>query len=160
MSRVAGLIKKYEAGILHEPISLVQENLGANLLSVAQKTIDHAEEHLDNYEFAKASRVVANLSSALNAWLQQHEPWKVDDSDHRRDILWQSCLVLNVLSILLVPLTPGLALSIRQALGLSEEARWEDLFVVVNRFEVDLQGPVFMRIEIEKRSNGAIKTNS
>jgi hypothetical protein len=45
------------------------------------------------------------MCAELNAWLQQREPRKVDDVDLGRDILWQGCLALNALSILLAPLT-------------------------------------------------------
>ena len=151
VSRVVGLVKKYEGGVLTAPPVALIENpsnkSGSELSALSHKTAEEFAGYLNDYEFAHASRTVVTLSSGINAWLQQREPWKLDDADARWEVLWQACTALADLSILLTPLVPGIAGRIRSALGLSRIVSWTDLHLPKERFDVDLEGPVFQRRE-------------
>lgn len=150
VSRMVGLVEKYEGGVLTASAGGASRNLGPELATLVENTIVEAYGHLDNYEFAKASRVVVSFSSELNAWLQKKQPWKLDNAEIRRDILWQGCLALRTLSILLIPFTPDIALKIQQGLGLPDNPSWSDLYTEVDGFKTDLPVPVFKRVEVSK----------
>jgi len=152
VGRVVGLAVKYHKGVIHAPVTSTAipdpwRGVEPALVDNLQTAITSFEQHLDNFEFARASKVITGCSSELNAWLQKHQPWKVEDTAVREHLLWQACVSIRCLSILLSPLVPLTALKIRRALGLDDTARWAEFSTQVTHFTLALSEPIFVRID-------------
>ena len=78
-----------------------------------------AISHYRAYNYREAIKVLLEISSMGNKYLQDNAPWKIikDNAKRCREILTLSANIVKNLSILISPVMPGFALKVQKQLG-------------------------------------------
>jgi methionyl-tRNA synthetase len=122
-SRTVGFLVKRFNG---QPIN----HVGNELIQYIREQAHTIAAHYDQREFAKALRDVMALADKVNAYVDHHKPWDLAKHADKAELLHEVCSVcleaFRLLTLLLKPVLPQLAINVEHMLGLSAQ-RWADI---------------------------------
>ncbi|WP_187820300.1 methionine--tRNA ligase [Pasteuria penetrans] len=132
----------------------------------ADRVTKAVEVSLDSLQFSVALVSIWDLIKAANRFIEVQQPWnqvKTGGRDLVAGTLWFLLAVLRRLSLLIQPFLPGTARKIRQRLGLTEVASWEesDQFVAppVGTKLLCVE-PLFLRLSLQEESEYLVQNLS
>jgi len=99
--------------------------------ALIQKIIDGSREIdglFEKYEYKSALEKTMHLSSEVNRYISEKEPWKETDHEKIKRTLYTSLNALFYISILLEPIVPFTSRKFWRTLGVEENSvRWKDI---------------------------------
>jgi methionyl-tRNA synthetase len=123
LMRTLSMIKKYQNGkILKGEINIDMQNLTFN-------TIELVEKYFDNLEFSFGLIEIWNLIKSANRYIEESAPWnlaKENKLENLKTVLYTLSDILSRISIMIEPVMPQTAISLRKQLGL--ELKGENLW--------------------------------
>ncbi len=128
LSRTTTMIARYCEGAV--PAAVFRDALDVQLEEVAGAVIAEATEAAANFEFSRALTAVWRLVNETNRYLVSREPWAAARHPEARPrleaTLYHAADVLRVIAMLVEPVMPAAAASMRASLGVPLTS-WIDL---------------------------------
>ena len=123
-SRSAGfLIKRFNGEISDNA-------MGHPLLKEISSSKDKIALLYENREFAKAIRIIMDLTDKVNSFVDEHKPWEIAKHPEQEANLQTICSItleaFRQLSIYLKPVLPQVALGVEKFLSIPE-MQWNDI---------------------------------
>lgn len=145
VSRVLGMVVKYNKGILKHPMPPEgREKVDQELITLAQKTPLLVEELMEKREIANALAAIWRLISRANKYVDETAPWALNKeaAGQRRlnTVLYNLTEAIRFIGVLISPFLPETPAQIWEQLGISEYPElqtWESL--AWGRLPVELQ---------------------
>jgi methionyl-tRNA synthetase len=123
-SRCAGFIHSHFDGRLAADIEAGDRALLARL----QQAADPIARAWDERRYSEAVRQIMDLADAVNAWINEQQPWRRIKADGERARVQQICTTalnaFRLLALYLKPVLPGLAAEIEEFLDFAAP-RWD-----------------------------------
>jgi len=124
-SRSAGFIAKLFDGKVHpnHPRNV------SPLLDEIRLEADAIASHYENRDFAKAIRLIMDLTDRVNSYVDKEKPWALAKDETQREALHLACSTMleafRLLTIYLKPILPQTAKAIEEFLGI-DPLSWHD----------------------------------
>ncbi|MBI5159556.1 methionine--tRNA ligase [Candidatus Micrarchaeota archaeon] len=123
--RTLVLVKKLNNSEIPTPNKL--EERDEETLKAIEKTSEKTAELLEQFELKDALEQILHLSSELNKFLSDREPWKNKDKKQTANTLYVCTRGVTALAVLLEPFLPFSSRKIFQMLELEEEQlKWKN----------------------------------
>lgn len=155
VNRSIAMTNKYFDGRVARPT--VTDPADAELLAAAQKAREDYCRLMDRYHNAEALDAVMTLARRCNKYIDETAPWVLakNETDQPRlaAVLYNLLECIRMLAVMLTPVLPETAASIRSQLQLDENwMSWESLaaFGAPEVFAVGTPTPLFVRLDTEK----------
>jgi len=133
LHRTLSMIEKYFSGIVPER-RLPQEvdKISKGLLDKSNRLHNEVKQGIDNIDFSQALNSIWELIGIANKFIEQKAPWKLSKekkTDELKDMMYDLCDVLRIVSIALLPFMPDTSIKIADQLGLRniKERGYKDL---------------------------------
>ncbi len=148
VSRFIALVEKhFPGGFECSAASLAPGDRG--LLNKLRESATTIENAMAGVGVAQAARCFIDSAAAINAYIQEKEPWRIDDPERLRTVLWVVHQALSDLTVLGWCFVPRIMKTVREGLGLTGTPRWSDIGVFRRNVRVSRIPAVFPRIEGE-----------
>jgi len=115
LQRTSVLVHKNFAGQIPKPGRFTKEDKA--LIENANKVFPEANEAMQKFEWHKAVETVWNFAHACNKYVNDAEPWNLEDKQRLGTVLYVMVESLRLLSILTYPFVPATAENISRQLG-------------------------------------------
>ncbi len=155
LSRTVAMVEKYFGGEI--PMDAQQEEPDKELINMAKGLPKAFEDCMNNIKISEAIAKAFEYAGALNKYIDVTMPWalaKEEASKNRlASVLKNLCEGLRILSIALECAIPNTAIKIREQLGISTKAVWEDIRTydaIKEGTRVKKGEPIFPRIDVKK----------
>nr|WP_222860875.1 methionine--tRNA ligase [Gorillibacterium timonense] len=161
LNRTVAMIDKYFDGVVPAYVPNATE-YDAELLAVAEATVQKAEAALEKMEFSVALASIWTLVSRSNKYIDETKPWALAKDDSKRaelgSVMYALAESLRIVSVLLRPFLTSTPAKIWEQLGLEEEAReqatsWDSLQSfggLPAGIRVKKGDPIFPRLDAEQ----------
>lgn len=126
VNRILVLVEKNFNGKIPE-LGKELEDIDQKLLNVIAKTPEKVSNAFNNYQLNVALENVFHLSSETNKYINDSEPWKIEDKKRLATVLYISLEALRYIAILLYPFIPSTSEKIFEQLGLEKKFSWSGL---------------------------------
>jgi methionyl-tRNA synthetase len=155
LNRVVSMIGRYRGGVVPTPGD--PEGLEEELRTIAEEARTNAARHIENWSLNEAIESIWSLVRRANQYLEARRPWTLskreEDQAQLDTVLWSAAEATRIAAILLAPFIPTASDRIMAQLGLGPitGGAWtrDALWGVATFSNVDPQGPLFPRIEVE-----------
>ena len=155
VSRTISMVDKYNDLYLPEAHQITE--IDQELIDLATTTSQKVDQAMDHFQFSNALEEIWNLIRRSNKYIDETTPWilaKNEDDRERLDtVLYNLVESLRIISILIKPFISHTSDSIRKALNLKTEVKWDD----ANTWGLSQAGEklkkikaLFPRLDIEK----------
>ena len=155
VSRTISMVDKYNDLYLPEAHQITE--IDQELIDLATTTSQKVDQAMDHFQFSNALEEIWNLIRRSNKYIDETTPWilaKNEDDRERLDtVLYNLVESLRIISILIKPFISHTSDSIRTALNLKTEVKWDD----ANTWGLSQAGEklkkikaLFPRLDIEK----------
>ena len=155
VSRTVAMAQKYFGEKLPAD-QLANEEMDAELLSMASSLRDKYEAEMDKYAFQNALAEVFKVISRANKYIDENAPWVLAKSEENKPrlakVLYNLLETVRICAGLLTPFMPATAAEVSARLG-SAAMDWDSLnvFGVLPAEVATVNGPaLFPRIDMEK----------
>ena len=123
--RTLVIVRKYFGGIIPTPAEAASEEVDYNLKGVLFGMADIFCRHMEHLRFNTALEHLWIAIFRCNKYIDETAPWKLrkepDKAERFATVVYNLCFALRVISILISPVMPNTAASMRRQLGLPEE---------------------------------------
>ena len=156
--RVLSLVFKNCDGVMPPPPKSLTTPDKA-MLDAAYGLMAKQREHYDHQQFHEALRVVWEVISNANKYVDTMEPWALRKTDIGRmtDVLWVLCESIRVIGLILQPVIPSSAEKLLDALGIDANARdfshVSKASKITGGHKIDKPTPIFPRYIINETSS-------
>ena len=157
LHRTLSMVNKFNGGLVKN--TKVLEDVDTELIALAQNTVKQYQDSMDKMEISVAIRMVWNLISRSNKYIDLTGPWALakDESKQERlqTVMYNLIESLRIISVLIAPFMPNTAPKIWKQLGLGEfsKVKFKDIKewgTVMTETKVEQPEQIFPRIEEEK----------
>ena len=129
----------------------ITEECDKDLIATAKDTIAKYYKLMDDYHNADACEAVMNLAKRCNKYIDETTPWALAKDEANADrlaaVLYNLLECIRLLSIMLKPVIPESADSIKAQLGCADAALE---FGAIKEYSVGEAKPLFVRIDMQK----------
>ena len=129
----------------------ITEECDKDLIATAKETIENYYKLMDDYHNADACEAVMNLAKRCNKYIDETTPWALAKDEANADrlaaVLYNLLECIRLLSIMLKPVIPESADSIKAQLGCADAALE---FGAISEYSVGEAKPLFARIDMQK----------
>lgn len=128
------------ANLVFRVLSLINKKLDGKIEGIElrgedqlliEKILEESKEIdalYEKYEYKAALEKIMHLSSEVNAYISEREPWKETDPEKIKSTLYTSLTALFYISILLEPIVPFTSRKFWRMLGIDEKSvKWSDI---------------------------------
>ena len=127
INRVFVLQHKYFEGIVHQHQEFSTQSQA--VFKKVDKIVTEIEKAIEHYNFKEGMQKVMEISRLGNTYLAQSEPWKLIKTNPAltQDILTTVTILIQKISVVIMPFMPKVAHKIRLMLGLQiTNINWND----------------------------------
>lgn len=162
VSRTIAMAEKYFGGTVNKKNS--DDEIDKDLIDVALTRKAVLDEKMEHLNLSVAIDEVFKLIRRSNKYIDETCPWTLNDDEHKErleTIIYNLLEALRISSVLLSPFIPDTAKKIREALGLSEEMKYEecDEFGLVDKYTVKKIDTLFPRLDVDKEVERLLTEN-
>ena len=132
------------------------DEITRSLIGKAGLLDSEIKKGMDNIDFSYSLNSVWDLINTANKFIEQKAPWKLakeNKQDELKDMMYDLCEILRMVSITLMPFMPDTSVKISGQLGLEniEKRSFKDLKwgLLKPHTKINKGAPLFPRIEIE-----------
>ncbi len=155
VSRTISMVDKYNDLYLPEAHQITE--IDQDLIDLATTTSQKVDQAMDHFQFSNALEEIWNLIRRSNKYIDETTPWILAKNEEDRErldtVLYNLVEALRIISILIKPFISHTSDSIRTALNLKTEVKWDD----ANTWGLSQAGEklkkikaLFPRLDIEK----------
>ena len=155
VSRTISMVDKYNDLYLPEAHQITE--IDQDLIDLATTTSQKVDQAMDHFQFSNALEEIWNLIRRSNKYIDETTPWILAKNEEDRErldtVLYNLVESLRIISILIKPFISHTSDSIRKALNLKTEVKWDD----ANTWGLSQAGEklkkikaLFPRLDIEK----------
>ncbi|WP_019132951.1 methionine--tRNA ligase [Peptoniphilus obesi] len=155
VSRTISMVDKYNDLYLPEAHQITE--IDQDLIDLATTTSQKVDQAMDHFQFSNALEEIWNLIRRSNKYIDETTPWILAKNEEDRErldtVLYNLVESLRIISILIKPFISHTSDSIRTALNLKTEVKWDD----ANTWGLSQAGEklkkikaLFPRLDIEK----------
>ena len=155
VSRTVSMVDKYNDLYLPEAHQITE--IDQELIDLATTTSQKVDQAMDHFQFSNALEEIWNLIRRSNKYIDETTPWILAKNEEDRErldtVLYNLVESLRIISILIKPFISHTSDSIRTALNLKTEVKWDD----ANTWGLSQAGEklkkieaLFPRLDIEK----------
>ena len=155
VSRTISMVDKYNDLYLPEAHQITE--IDQELIDLATTTSQKVDQAMDHFQFSNALEEIWNLIRRSNKYIDETTPWILAKNEEDRErldtVLYNLVEALRIISILIKPFISHTSDSIRKALNLKTEVKWDD----ANTWGLSQAGEklkkikaLFPRLDIEK----------
>ena len=155
VSRTISMVDKYNDLYLPEAHQITE--IDQELIDLATTTSQKVDQAMDHFQFSNALEEIWNLIRRSNKYIDETTPWILAKNEEDRErldtVLYNLVESLRIISILIKPFISHTSDSIRKALNLKTEVKWDD----ANTWGLSQAGEklkkikaLFPRLDIEK----------
>lgn len=149
------MVDKYNDLYLPEAHQITE--IDQELIDLATTTSQKVDQAMDHFQFSNALEEIWNLIRRSNKYIDETTPWILAKNEEDRErldtVLYNLVESLRIISILIKPFISHTSDSIRKALNLKTEVKWDD----ANTWGLSQAGEklkkikaLFPRLDIEK----------
>jgi methionyl-tRNA synthetase len=124
LHRSLSMVEKYFAGVVPERRDLkYSDELTKALVDKAGLLDSEIKKGMDNIDFSYGLDSIWGLINIANKFIEQKAPWKLskeNKQDELRDMMYDLCEVLRIVSVALAPFMPDTSIKIAGQLGLED----------------------------------------
>ena len=121
INRTVGMLDSFLDGTLPE-VGEPTEEVDIDLKETAEEKRDTVQRHMDDRESHRALEEAMELSRAVNNYIQQTQPWSLDDDSERlREVLYHTFEGIRWATVLLHAFIPHKTREVFEALGLAPD---------------------------------------
>lgn len=164
VSRTVTMVEKYNHGII--PGVEAAEEIDDSLIKLATGTSKAVEAYMEHLDFSRALEEIWKLVRRTNKYVDETMPWVLakEEADKPRldTVLYNLSESLRITSILIKPFMENTSATIRQQLGIKDEAVWEDTkkWGILNvGTKVSRGDIIFPRLDIKQELEKLIDAN-
>lgn len=164
VSRTITMVEKYNDGII--PKVEVVEEIDESLINLAKETSKAVEDYMEHLDFSRALEEIWKLVRRTNKYVDETMPWVLakEESDKPRldTVLYNLSESLRIISILIKPFMEKTSSTIREQLGIEDEAIWIDTkkWGILNAGTKVSRGDIiFPRLDIKKELEKLVDAN-
>jgi len=155
LHRTLSMLEKYFAGVVPERRDLKgADEIAKALIDKARSLDSEIKKGMDNIDFSYSLNSIWVLINMANKFIEQKAPWKLakeNKQDELKDMMYDLCEILRIVSIALTPFMPGTAIKMAEQLGMEtgEKRSFSGLKWGLLRpgTKVNKGAPLFPRIE-------------
>jgi len=157
LHRALSMVEKYFAGIVPERKNLNHsDQITMALINKSNLLDSEIKKGMDNIDFSYCLNSIWDVINSANKFIEQKTPWKLskeNKQDELKDMMYDLCEVLRMVSITLMPFMPDTSVKIAGQLGLDEDIEkrsFSDLKwgLLKPGTKINKGAPLFPRIEI------------
>lgn len=152
LSRTTAMVDKYRDGVAAEPKE--EYDVDKSLKAVQMDTQQKLEKAMEKYQFQVALEEVWTLVRRTNKYIDETQPWTLNDKDPRRldTVLYRLLDSIRTVGTLLIPFMPETAEEIFKQINM-EKPTWKtaskvDIYPVDTK--VNRGDALFPRLDVEK----------
>ncbi len=154
-SRCAKLVQK-SGGVLHVEIEQPK------LLKEFQSAATEVQNHFENRDYGKASKLIMGLADKANTYIDEKAPWTLAKNEGTIDDALKVCSMginlFRILSIYLKPVLPNLVSQVEAFLNIAP-LTWTDIGAPLKSHTLNPFKPLMKRIEM-KQVEAMIKSST
>ena len=117
------MMDRYFDGVVPEPVG----EPGGSLAEAARTLYDDVNGRMNDLQFSRALERVWEFVRAANRYVEERKPWQLAKDPAGRDrlaaTLYHLAEAVRILGLLIEPVMPASAASVRSQLGLADETR-------------------------------------
>lgn len=155
LHRTLSMVEKYFAGIVPERRDLKHsDGITKALIDKSGLLGSEIKKGMDNTDFCYCLDGILDVIKIANKFVEQKAPWKLskeNKQDELKDMMYDLCDVLRMVSIALMPFMPDTSVKIAEQLGLEniEKRSFNDLKwgLLKPGAKINKGAPLFPRIE-------------
>ncbi|MCX5692918.1 MAG: methionine--tRNA ligase [Candidatus Omnitrophica bacterium] len=157
LHRALSMVEKYFVGIVPERRDLNHsDQITMALINKSNLLDSEIKKGMDNIDFSYCLNSIWDVINSANKFIEQKTPWKLskeNKQDELKDMMYDLCEVLRMVSIALMPFMPDTSVKIAGQLGLDEDIEkrsFSDLKwgLLKPGTKINKGAPLFPRIEI------------
>lgn len=156
LHRTLSMVEKYFKGIVPEAMDIKNSDAVTRaLIEKASRLNSAIKRGMDNIDFSLALDGIWGLINTANKFIEQKAPWKLSKEnkiDELKDMIYNLCEVLRMVSVSLMPFMPDTSDKIARQLGLEniEKRGLNDLSwgLLKPGTKINKGEPLFPRIEV------------
>ncbi|OLS02290.1 methionine--tRNA ligase [Tissierella creatinophila] len=164
VSRTVTMVEKYNDGII--PKVEVVEEIDESLINLARETSKVVEDYMEHLDFSRALEEIWKLVRRTNKYVDETMPWVLakEEADKPRldTVLYNLSESLRIISILIKPFMEKTSSTIREQLGIEDQAIWIDTkkWGILNAGTKVSRGDIiFPRLDIKKELEKLVDAN-
>lgn len=164
VSRTVAMVEKYNGGAI--PAVGVREEIDESLIGLALEVPKAVENYMDKLDFSHALEEIWKLVRRSNKYVDETMPWILarEEKDKARldTVLYNLSESLRIISILIKPFMENTSTTIREQIGISNPALWEDAKewgILIEGSKVSKGDIIFPRLDIDKELEKLVKAN-
>lgn len=164
VSRTVSMVEKYNDGVIKAVGT--REDIDTSLIDQAVGTAGQVDELMEHLDFSRALEEIWKLVRRTNKYVDETMPWvlaKEEGDKPRLDtVLYNLSESLRIVSILIKPFMENTSNTIRQQLGIEDEALWDDAKkwgILKEETRVAKGDIIFPRLDIKKELEKLVEAN-
>lgn len=127
LHRTLSMVEKYFSGIVPERRDLkCSDEITRALIDKAGALDTEIKKGMDSMEFSYSLGAIWSVINTANKFIEQKAPWKLskeNKQDDLKDMMYDLCEILRMVSLALMPFMPGTSVKIAAQLGLEDIAK-------------------------------------
>ena len=164
VSRTVTMVEKYNEAIMPEVGKI--DDIDKSLIDLAVGTAKEVDEFMEHLDFSRALEEIWKLVRRTNKYVDETMPWILakEEADKPRldTVLYNLSESLRIVSILIKPFMENTSSTIRQQLGIEDEALWDDAKewgILKAGTKVSKGDIIFPRLDIQKELEKLVEAN-
>lgn len=164
VSRTVSMVEKYNDGVIKAVGTT--EDIDDSLIDQATSTAKQVDEYMEHLDFSRALEEIWKLVRRTNKYVDETMPWVLakEEADKPRldTVLYNLSESLRIVSILIKPFMENTSNTIRQQLGIEDEALWDDAKkwgILKEETRVAKGDIIFPRLDIKKELEKLVEAN-
>ncbi|WP_456472479.1 methionine--tRNA ligase [Methanocaldococcus sp.] len=102
--------RKFKSIPIVDESKLKEEDLA--LIEKCEETVEEVDKNIRSFKFREALVNILHLAIEGNTYFQKMEPWKVEDEERLKEILYTCCKAVKTIAYLLYPYMPKKSMSL------------------------------------------------
>lgn len=146
-NRVFTFSQKHFTGLVEKPHQLSE--VSQTTLEEAAKLIQEVDSCYQSYQVRKAVKTIMDIARLGNRYFDEREPWKAikTDKDSVQETIYTCCEILRIISVLMTPILPNFMQQLRNIMGLTTKATWQELDSAPYPLQLDNVKQIFHKVE-------------
>ena len=164
VSRTVTMVEKYNEAIMPEVGKI--DDIDKSLIDLAVGTAKEVDEFMEHLDFSRGLEEIWKLVRRTNKYVDETMPWILakEEADKPRldTVLYNLSESLRIVSILIKPFMENTSSTIRQQLGIEDEALWDDAKewgILKAGTKVSKGDIIFPRLDIQKELEKLVEAN-
>ncbi|MFA5389751.1 MAG: methionine--tRNA ligase [Candidatus Omnitrophota bacterium] len=159
LHRTLSMVEKYFSGIVPERTAITgSDDITKALIDKSGMMALEIEKGMDNLDFSLSLAAIWGVINTANKFIEQKAPWKLSKAgkeDELKDMMYDLCEVLRMVSLALMPFMPETSLKIAGQLGIGDmerrslgDLKWG---LLKPGTRINKGAPLFPRIDVKEK---------